>query len=340
MRAINVEILNRKLVEQPDNIIKILVALGYDANYIVYHKNKHMITSRRRDGDNNHGTIIYTNSLCVLETTRSWNGNLFALVMKERGCNFPQALKYTAKCLGINVNAAVKIHLPFSAFYKDIIRDDDRPEYNLKTYDEECLSSMSDLSYNFIKDGISLETQEEWGVRYSHEEDSVLIPIRDISGHLVGCKARNNNMSCPNDKRWYAYLPYSKTCVVYGLDKNYLDIISKRTLFIFEAEKSVLQLASNGFNYACAIGGHNLSEAQCRLIKNLLIDRIIICFDSDICEEEIVYNAKKLRVDNRLLHNKVGYIYGGLDKTSKASPSDYGLSTFRKLVKNNIKYLD
>lgn len=274
--------------------------------------------------------------------SHSERGNIFTLVQNEKKCNFPRSLELIAKWIGIKDTSFEKPTYPFSGFYRKLIREEIEPETFLEKYSEDLLPDANNFSYKFFKDGIGIDVQEEYGIRYSHEDDSILIPIYDYSSNLVGVKARNNSDE-DFSKRWYAWLPYAKNQVLYGWCWNYKYIVSKKTVFIVESEKAVGQLATMGIRQSLAIGGHYISNTQARYIKSLNVEKVVVCFDEGLEKEEIEYESKKLIVDNRIFKNKVGYVYDYdnkyLEKDSKDSPTDNGIKIFKELVKERINWL-
>lgn len=333
--TVSVLTLQDKLTNNYENIKTVLIHLGFEEDKIRYQPHKNLITSTRPDAnaDNPNGFLLYTDRLNYMYTTRSGNGNLFTLVMDIKNVNFPKALELICKWLKIK-DESWKVIYPFDGFYKKIYKSSKNAEVYLNEYQENILPSSNALSQRFFEDGISFQIQEEWGIRYDFDGNNVLIPIHDSIGRLVGCKARSNEVDCPHDKRWFAYLPYPKTSIVYGYFENYKYIQQKRKVFIFEAEKSVLQCASFGFYIAVAIGGHNFSNKQVQYILSLMTEEIIVCFDNDVVEDEIIFESKKL-LSKRFLKNKVGYILDSDHLTGdKSSPSDKGKKIFKKLLKN------
>ncbi len=317
----------------------VLVKIGCNEEKIRYNEPKHLVTSTRPypDADNPNGLLLYSDNLHYLFTTRSGSGNLFTLVMDKQDINFPTALERIAKWTGVKLQD-IDIRFPFGGFYRGIARTFAEPEYSMKPYSESELPTPRMLSEKFLQEGISLKVQEEWGVRLDHDSNHVLIPIRDYSGRLVGCKARNNDPDCSHDKRWFAYLPYSKNNIVYGYYENYIAIQRRQSVLVFESEKSVLQCASFGCRNAVAIGGHNISSTQSRYLKGLMVKKIILCFDADIAQEELEFEAAKLRSDSKLLRSRIGYI---LDEDHEYlgkndSPSDLGEDTLHHLVREKL----
>jgi len=335
---INVDDLQERLVNNCDAVTTILIKLGFSEDMIKYHERQNMITSPRpeKGADNPNGCIIYLNSLNVIYTTRAWSGNIFSLVAKIKDISFPEALNLIAKWIGFK-KTTDKIRFPFCGFYKKIIKERNSAMFNLPIYKESELPPSDSLSYKFLKDGVALTIQEKWGIRYDHEEDAVLIPIRDYFGHLVGCKARNNNPNCLDSERFWAYLPYQKTLVVYGWYENFKTITEKQTVIIVESEKGVLQAASFGCGIVVAIGGHNISQTQAKYIKMLGVKKIIVAFDEGISEEEIKNECSKLTISNQIITNNVSYIYDRdnivLPENSKSSPVDFGEQGLKILLK-------
>lgn len=333
----NVQTLNDKLIDNSENIIKILEALKHEN---ITDRGKY-ITFSNHGGDNLNGCSILKSNLSYQNFSRGRSGNIYTLTMEDLNCDFPKSLNYIGKVLGLN-NVTYNIKYPFHAFYKNIIKDRDEPEYSMKTYDNSVLPPQGDYSKLFIDDGILLDAQQKFGVRYCHDDDCVLIPIYNLNNELVGVKARNNSNEDYNN-RWYAWVPYSKSHIVYGLNWNYRDIINKKTLIIFESEKSVMKAYECGLNCACAIAGHSISEAQARIIKSLMVENIIIAFDESICEDEIKYEAKKLMVNTLTFKNKVSYLFDKdnkyLPKGGKDAPIDLGKSVFSNILKNCRYYM-
>ena len=329
----NVQTLNNELIDNTDNIIKVLTKLGHER---IQARGKY-ITFANISGDNPNACSILTETLSYQNFSHGGGGNIFTLTMDDLGCDFPTALATLAKWLGIKNSLQYNIHLPFKAFYKQVLREQLEPESSMKRYSESRLPPLDSFSKLFVDDHISVEAQKHFGVRYCHEDDCILIPIYTINNELVGVKARNNSNEDYNN-RWYAWLPYAKSHVVYGLNWNYKNIINKKTLIIFESEKAVMQAWDCGVYCTCAVAGHNISETQARIIKSLMVENIIVAFDESICEEEIKYEASKLCVNNFTYKNNVFYIFDGngtfLKQGSKDSPMDHGKETWQKLYKN------
>lgn len=338
---VNVVRLEERLRDNYDAVLKILLKLGFDEEHIKYRESQHLITAPRPEegADNPNGCLIYINSLNVIFTTRSWHGNIFSLIMKLKETNFPEALRLAAEWIDYKESGAVVVEKPLKGFYKRLIKKASRPVVDLPIHKESELPSADSLSYRFALDGVAPIVQEKWGVRYDHEDDAILIPIHDYSGNLVGCKARSNDPNCDFNHRFWAYIPYSKSSVIYGWYENFQRIAEKQSVIIVESEKGVLQSASFGCEIVVGIGGHSISTIQARYIKMLGVKTIIVAFDEGISEEEIVGECKKLQMGGAY-RNHVKYIYDRkhivLPFGSKSSPTDFGSEGLKKLLKNSL----
>ena len=325
------ELLN-ELQSNPDNVIKVLEKIGHTD---IKDKGNYWQMSNI-NGDNPTALCILKENLIFSNFSHGKKGSFFSLVMDERCCNFHEALQFIAKCIGYSKKETIKIKKPFHGFYDELIRAETTPELSLKKYKESDLPDAHSLSKMWLDDGVDLLTQEKFGIRIDHSSNRIIIPEYDFCGNLVGAKARYNG-ECPFDERWSMYIPYSKSCVIYGYHQNYNSIQKKQLAIVLEAEKSVLQLVSMNYNIGLAIGGHDISNVQAKYLKRLGVD-IIIGFDAGISKDECIEQAKKIMVDNRIWSNRIGYIDMS-EYSDKSSPTDLGLNVFQYLIRLNTVWL-
>lgn len=336
---INLLQLQNHLMQNEEYITTILEALNFEniKNHGKY------ISWRNHGGDNDSANTLYKDTLKYINWTRGNNGNIFTLVMQEQKCNFAAALRWVIKVTGVKAENVRPVHYPFGGFYRRLLYEQYTTDTDEYIYKDEDLPPAHSISKKFLDDGIPLITQEKWGVRYSHEDDAILIPIRNYVGDLVGCKARSNDPYCPMDKRWWAYLEYRKSQYLYGWFENYHEIQKKETVIIVEAEKSVMILDGWDCHLGLAIGGHMFSKTQTRYIKSLMCKKIIVAFDQGLPEEAVAAEAKKLIPKHKFVNTKVGYIFDKkgdyLDKEHKDAPVDLGVNIFKKLMKECVIWL-
>lgn len=202
--------------------------------------------------------------------------------------------------------------------------------------------------YEWLSDGITREAMDKYGIRYSNIWNKIIIPHFNAAGELVGIRGRALNpqeaeefgkyVPIQIEEKWYSH-PLSLN--LYGLDKNKDNIRRTGKVFLFEAEKSVLQLESFSIpNCGAATCGSNLNKFQIKiLMKECAPREIIVCYDN---EEE----GKSDRYFNKLYemckkysnYANMSFIYDreGLSKL-KDSPTDNGQEVFEQLLKSRVR---
>lgn len=287
------------------------------------------------DGDNHTAISILKERLLYNNYTRGRKGNIFTLVMDEKDVGFGSALRFIAQTIGYD-DSKSRVHYPFSGFYRGLVGGSDDIEHNISVYDESKLPEAGALSEMWFKDGVDYLTQERFGITIDFKSNRIVIPEHNTDGELIGAKGRYNG-ECDPSERWSMYLPYPKSLVLYGWHQNYTSIMKKQIVFLVEAEKSVCQAASWGFNLLLATGGHDISLTQAKNIQSLGVD-VVIAYDEGISTEEIKEQARKVILDSKYWSNRVGYIdMTGLK--SKVSPTDSGYRAFKNIVLTRTKWI-
>ena len=298
----------------------------------------------REEGRNPTSMVLNLDTLSFHCFSTGNKGNLYTLIMQRKDMNFPNALKWAADYAGLDKEEYdIDIQLPFGGFFQGLVKEISEPEFSMKTYNESELDEYKGF-YNtmFLKDGISFESQEKFNIGYDTLSNRVTIPIYSLDNKLIGIMGRYNG-KCEKEERWLPIIPCSRSLTVYGFNENYQPIQEKGMTVIFESEKSVMQCHSFGCNIALATSGCHISDTQAKHIKSMFLPKIILSYDEGLSEEDIIAEAEKLKMDNQIYKNQVGYIYDRehkyLPEGSKASPSDLGKEVFSKLVKECVVWL-
>jgi DNA primase len=336
--------LTEYLTQNHDGVLAILEDLGYtNLNHNIY---KNEIRFSREEGRNPSSSKLDLNTLGYKIFSTNEKGNLYTLVMNRLDSKyFPDALNYIVDLLELGKsNFSNKIKYPFNGFYKNLIKELNDPELCMKTYDEDILTPFL-KKYNtmFFNDGISYQTQEHFKIGYDIETNRITVPEYTFDGKLCGIMGRLNDKNCEKHERWIPIIPCSRALTLYGYHQNYKKIQEKGICVVGESEKLPMQL----FDFNCYVGlatcCNNISLTQEKYIKSLLIPKTILAYDEGLEEEYIREEAKKLKIDNSIFKNEVGYIYDDdnsyLPKGSKAAPSDYGKTIFNELIKNKVRWV-
>ena len=84
-----------------------------------------------------------------------------------------------------------------------------------------------------------------------------------------------------------------------------------------------MQLASMGLGYGLATCTKNISKVQERYLKALRIEEIIIAYDQGVSRDELEREAQKIKINNPVYANKVGYIFDKDEEEEELSDSDF-----------------
>ena len=223
-------------------------------------------------------------------------------------------------------------------------REKQLPEYSsavldcfIKSYPEEWLS-----------DGISATAMDKFNISYSISQNKIVIPHYDIDNRLVGIRGRAlNEWEVENvgkytpiriEQTWYKH-PLSMN--LYGLNITKDNIRTQGICFLFEGEKSVLQMESfNIPNCSAAICGSNFNKYQLNiLMKACAPSEIVICLDKEELPGEDKYFNKLWNICQKYKNYcNFSFIYDreGL-LNLKESPTDRGEQVFLQLLEKRVK---
>ena len=178
--------------------------------------------------------------------------------------------------------------------------------------------------------------QKVFNIRFDNESQRIIIPIYNIYGELVGVKGRAN-WNIKDDECKYLYLvPCSISQTLYGYHINYKYLVNAETIYIYEAEKSVMQCYTYGIFNCVALGNHNISDTQIKKILELNPQKIIFMFDEGLHLEEVIGNILKCMKISSM--KDVAYGYWEYDENSKVknSPSDYGKERLLEIMEKEV----
>lgn len=202
--------------------------------------------------------------------------------------------------------------------------------------------------YDWIKEGISWQTQKEFEVGYDLWTDRVVTMVRNKDGRLIGVKGRyvGDNQDILDHKKYLYLQRMNKSVELFNLHRALPYILKHKKVLVWEGYKSVMKCHDMGLYNAVSIEGDDISPVQASLLKELGIDiEIILCFDKDkmnlvdaesgeVCEypPEIMTQAEQ--ISNRK-------VFALIDKwdilQEKDSPIDCGRERFEGLYKNKVK---
>ena len=199
----------------------------------------------------------------------------------------------------------------------------------------------------WLNDGISKDAMDKFNILYSISQNKIIIPHYDINERLVGIRGRALNeyevenygkyMPVKLENTWYKH-PLSLN--LYGINKNWENVKENGVCFLFESEKSVLQLESfERPNCGLAVCGSAFNKYQMNLLlKHCRPKEIIICFDNEEKPNSSNYFDKLWGIGKKYSNYcNFSFIYDRKNLTNKKdSPTDKGEEIFEELLKRRI----
>lgn len=304
------------------------------------------------DGDNPSSTIIYRDeSLTVnaytrnIKRDRNKSSNIFDLIMFVNKCEFRTAISWCNVILGLDSSNSNFNYssLKNSMRKKDKINKFDNIENQIIYYNFDILNTYSNqIHISLIQnDGlIDKNILNKYMIKFDDRTDRIVFPhlkyddctkIAGVVGRTVIKAYKELNI-----KKYMSMLEtrYDKGYNLYGLSLNIDNIKKYGCVCVFEAEKSVMKLDMYGLPIGVAVGCHDISDFQRKLLISLGVE-ICICFDKDVDEEHI----KKMCLSMNRYRN-VSYtkdIENLLNE--KDSPVDKGRKVWNILFEKRIKFI-
>lgn len=291
---------------------------------------------------------IYKNeNLSAVDYASGITGDIFTIIMKHKSIGFSEMIRDIKNLLDIEISYSKrKENESVSRVFDDILF---KRQEKLQVYEEEVLNKYADKwNTRFLKDGISIETQKKFGLRYDFEEERIVIPHRTLEGELCGIIGRINL----DDGYGSKYLPlishiegdrvirynHKKGLTLFGYAQNYKDLYGADVIYIGESEKFVMQLDSMGYHNALSLSGSSISKEQCIAIAKLNPKKVVLCFDEGLEEVTMYRCANQLSMFLNKMNIEVGLIIDKkneyLEKDSKDSPADKGKKIWESLIQN------
>lgn len=317
-----------------------------------------------------------SHKLCYFRDTKTFycytncgQMSLFNLIMKVKNCTFSEAIKFVANEIGISNRYGFNNTIPMIS--QELLKIDKyiqlrKPKKteikHLPKIDGKILNYFEDDVFytGWIDEGISIETMQEFGIRWYELEKHIIIPHYNINGELVGIRRRSLQEKDKNNK----YMPemiegitytHSLNLNLYGLDKHMKGILKTKKVVIAESEKSVM-LAHEYYGedaFVVATCGFNISNWHRDVLLSLGVEEVMLAFDHDFelqdfetCDEDNPEYQKFLRYVKRiysLAHKFTAFCrtyvlwddMGLLGK--KDSPFDKGKEVLETLMKHKVE---
>lgn len=330
------EDIKKELLKNPEKLKDVLEHFGYCG--IKMH-NKYMSFGRDEESSKKSIVIKLENNkfLYVHDYARNIEKDLFSYIIDQRHVEFSDVLNEVKHALGISdyYDFFNRTGI-FGGFYERIKKHSTSKMF---TYDKSILGKYEPVcNLRFLKDNISLEAQKYFDIRYDVNLQGIVIPIYDQVGQIMGIKIRANYdvNTEEGELKYYYELPCSMSQTLYGYSQNYKYLVNN-IVYIFEAEKSVMQCFSYGIRNCVALGSGSISKKQVQMILELNPQKVIFMHDVGYKKESIERNITMLQCYSRFSEIEIGYWNGDSKKyEDKVSASDLGKEKLNYILRNEI----
>ena len=329
--------IKKELLDNPEKLKELLEYFNF---YNVHIHQSYISFGRAQDTSKKSIVVRLEKNdyLYVTDYARNISKDLFSYISEQRLVDFKDIIGVVRNILGVDdfglFNESRGI---FGGFYEKIRK---RSEYSVRTYDESILDKYIPLANKrFINDNISIAAQQFFGVRYDVESQGIVIPIHNQIGELIGAKVRCNYDVQDGEMKYYYLIPCQASQTLYGYSQNY-NYLTNNIIYIYEAEKSVMQCFSYGIRNCVALGSGSISRKQVRMLLELNPKKIIFMHDVGYDLENILRNINMVKNYSRFSEVELGY-WDFFDRLydNKVSASDLGKKELLRIMDTEIKMI-
>ena len=329
--------IKKELLDNPEKLKELLEYFNF---YNVHIHQSYISFGRAQDTSKKSIVVRLEKNdyLYVTDYARNISKDLFSYISEQRLVDFKDIIGVVRNILGIDdfglFNESRGI---FGGFYEKIRK---RSEYSVRTYDESVLDKYIPLANKrFINDNISIAAQQFFGIRYDVESQGIVIPIHNQIGELIGAKVRCNYEVQDGEMKYYYLIPCQASQTLYGYSQNY-NYLTNNIIYIYEAEKSVMQCFSYGIRNCVALGSGSISRKQVRMLLELNPKKIIFMHDVGYDLENILRNINMVKNYSRFSEVELGY-WDFFDRLydNKVSASDLGKKELLRIMDTEIKMI-
>lgn len=326
-----------KLLENPESIQHILEAFEFDKVRI----RNNEIRCAFECGSNPTAIVIKlqnNDNLFVKDYGRNVSYDLITYLVKVKGVSYKDVLNIIKNEIGINslYNYKKRVGL-FGGLFDGIKRRNDEPE--IKIYPEEILEEYENIqNLRWLRDGISLEVQRKWNVRYDVVSQRIVFPIRTPTGEIMAIKGRANFELSEYEPKYLFLEQGLMSQTLFGYYENY-NSLYEGDILIFESEKSILILDGWGYHNAVALGSNSLDPAQAKLIMSLNPRSVTFLLDNSLPLENTKRDIEILKsfCTMKTLDIKFWNWEYNLDLDDKCAACDGTKEEFIYILENEIE---
>jgi DNA primase len=327
--------IKEQLIESPEKLVELLEHFSFEH---INHRNTEIRFARSDVGGANISIRLKNNPYCcVSDWSRGVNTDIISYIIQEKSVEFREVLQAAKKILNLSDDWRPQQRRElFGGIYSNLACQN--REIKLKTYDESILDKYEQIgNLRFLRDGISLDAQKFFNIRFSAEDNAIILPLHNEFGDLVGVKARINDIPQEGESKYYYPVPTQVSKILYGYDANYQHLYGN-DIVVVESEKAVAQAYTFGVRNIVGLGSSAVSEKQSTLLLQLQPKRIILAFDEGLAFEQIQRNADMIKSRCSMFETEIWYWDADqdLDIGAKCSPTDMGKEKFEEIMREQL----
>lgn len=327
--------IKEKLIEQPEKLVSLLENFGFEH---INHRGSEIRFARNWQGGSNISIRLKNNPFCcVSDWSRGVSTDIISYIIQEKNVDFREVLQATKRILNLSDDwKSQQKRTLFGGIYEGLSCQN--REVKLKTYCESILERYERIgNLRFLRDGIGLDAQKFFDIRFSVEDNAIILPLYNEMGELIGAKARVNGDVEEGESKYYYPLPTQVSQTLYGYSKNY-SYLYGNDVIVVESEKSVMQGYTFGARNIVALGSSSVSEKQSKMLLQLQPKRIILAFDEGLAFEQIQRNVDMIKNCCSMFETEIWYWDADqdLDVGTKCSPTDMGKEKFEEIMEEQL----
>ena len=331
--------IKKQLIDNPDHIVGLLECFSFEK---IQRKQNELRFARNFEGGLNISIRLQNNDGILVKDFVHGDKtmDIFAYIVWERGVTLREVLQETKRILGLSDDwkPPERVSL-FGGVYERIFK---QVEYTPKTYSESILDQYQPCGNSlWLKEGISLEAQRFYDVRFDVVENAIIFPWRDCYGSIMALKSRYNGTPPDGMSKYYYPVSGNISYSLFNYSQCY-EYLYNNDVYIFESEKSCMKAWSWGIKNTLAIGSNSLSAAQCKLLLQLQPKTIYLMLDSNLDLAETKKNADLIK-NNAMLRSvdiKFWDWRDNLVMADKSSPVDGSIDEWHYILENEIKPIE
>jgi len=268
------------------------------------------------------------------------SGGFIGWLMEYEGLQFREAVEKAARIA--NVDMAKMCHSSTMSFLRRLkqMNHSERekyihPEISQDEYDKYKQEKIDE----WVKEGISQEVMDLFGVRADHFQNRIVYPVYDNDNHLINIKGRTRykNYKQLRIPKYINYFSVGVMDYLQGLNITLPYVRKSNEIIIFESIKSVMKAYGWGYKNCASAEKHTLTQEQVLLIAKLKVN-VTFAYDSDVDyrNKEVRRSIDKLkRITNVYIIDDRNGLLGGAE--TKNAPVDLGKEIWETLYRQKRK---